>query len=154
MPFKYVIKWRRAQPEKLSVEAYHRYPHTEEEKRRPAFIIGEAKGASILAVRHLLERAAKKFPNKRYNKTIHIILDGGDNEAYEMAYRIGLIAALLNKAKTSEEIKKQVRYIQGAMPEEIWFWTSKLLDEEIGERALDALAVLSGVVAAQNKKHP
>jgi hypothetical protein len=39
------------------------------------------------------------------------------------------------------------------MPEEIWFWTSKLLDEEIGEKALNALAILSGAITTQNKKH-
>lgn len=152
MPFKYIIKWHRTQPEKLSVEAYHKYPHTEQEKRKPAFIIGKAEGASIIAIRHMLEKAAQKFPTKKYSKTIHIILNENDDKAYETAYRIGLAAALINKAQTTEEIQKYTRYIQNAMPEEIWFWTSKLLDEEIGEKAIDALAILSGATKTQNEE--
>ena len=127
----------------VSVEAYHRYPNTEEEKRKPAFIIGRAEGASVIAVRNMLERAIQKFPSRKYRKTIHIILNANDEEAYETAYRIGLTVAILKKAESPEEIKKYVRYIQSATREEIFFWTSKLLDEEIGEKALDALAILS-----------
>jgi hypothetical protein len=144
MPFKYVIKWRRHQPEKVVVEAYHKYPKTEHEKHKPAFIIGKVEGAEIIAIRHMLEKAVKKFPTKNYGKTIHIILNESDPIAYETAYRIGLAAALINKAKTPHEVKICARYIENAMPEEIWFWTSKLLDEEIGIKALDALTILSG----------
>ncbi|MEM2129852.1 MAG: hypothetical protein QXZ70_04560, partial [Candidatus Bathyarchaeia archaeon] len=64
--------------------------------------------------------------------------------AYETAYRIGLAAALINKAQTQQEIEKGTRYILNTTPEEIWFWTSKLLDDEINTKALEALAVLSG----------
>ncbi|MEM3704378.1 MAG: hypothetical protein QXZ02_04370 [Candidatus Bathyarchaeia archaeon] len=152
MPFKYIIKWHRTQPEKLSVEAYHKYPHTEQEKHKPAFIIGKAEGAGIIAIRHMLEKTAQKFPTKKYSKTIRIILNESDDEAYETAYRIGLAAALINRAQTTKEIQKYTRYIQNAMPEEIWFWTSKLLNEEVGEKAIDALAILSGATKTENEK--
>jgi hypothetical protein len=151
MPFKYIIKWRRHNLEKVSVEAYHKYPKSEQEKRKPAFIIGQAEGAEIIAIRHMLEKAAKKFPTRKYGKTIHIILNESDPTAYETAYRIGLAAALINKAQTPQEVKMCTRYIENAMPEEIWFWTSKLLDEEIGVKALDALAILSGAKQASVK---
>lgn len=151
MPFKYVVKWRRTQLEKLSVEAYHKYPQTEEEKHKPAFIIGRAEGAGLIAIRHMLEKAAQKFPTRKYKKALHIILNENNDEAYETAYRIGLAAALINKAQTPEEIEKGTRYIQNAMPEEIWFWTSKLLDEEINTKALEALAILSGATQNSNK---
>lgn len=144
MPFKYIIKWRRTQPEKVSVEAYHKYPHTMEERQKPAFVIGKTEGASVLAIRHLLEKASQKFPVRKYKKTTHIILNENNEEAYETAYRVGLAVALLNKAKNPQQIQRCVRYVQSTMPEEIWFWTSKLLDEEVGERALDALFILSG----------
>jgi nitrogen regulatory protein P-II 1 len=39
---------------------------------------------------------------------------------------------------------KLLRYVLNVMPEEIWFWTSKLLDDEINSKSLDALAMLSG----------
>ncbi|MEM4234564.1 MAG: hypothetical protein QXU75_05400 [Candidatus Methanomethylicaceae archaeon] len=144
MPFKYIIKWHRGQPEKLSVEAYHKYPHTEEEKHKPAFVIGRTEGAAVLAIRHMLEKASQKFPIRKYKKTIHIILNENNEEAYENAYRIGLAAALLSKAKTPEQIQKSVRYVQNVTPEEIWFWTSKILDEEVGERAIEALFIICG----------
>jgi len=159
MPFKYVIKWRKINPEKLSVEAYHKYPHTEIEKHKPAFIIGKAQGGGLLAIRHVLESAAQKYPTKRYGKTLCILLNGGDESAYETAYRIGLAAAMINKSQTTYEIQKTTSYILNATPEEIWFWTSKLLDDEINTKALEALAVLSGATQTnqtsptKNKQH-
>jgi len=146
MPFKYIIKWRRTHPEKVSVEAYHRYPKTEEEKTKPAFIIGQTEGSGVLAIRHILENATQKNPTKKYGSTTHILLDENDTSAYESAYRIGLAAALISKARTSTEIEKGTRYILNATPEEIWFWTSKWLDEDLNERALQALAVMSGSI--------
>ncbi|MCL6579387.1 MAG: hypothetical protein K6T73_08380 [Candidatus Bathyarchaeota archaeon] len=144
MPFKYIIKWQKTNPEKISVEAFHRYPHTEEEKRKPAFTIGKAQGGGLLAIRHVLEKAAQKYPTKKRGKTTYILLNEGDEKAYETAYRIGLAAAMINKAQTTQEIQKTTHYILNATPEEIWFWTSKLLDDEINTKALEALAVLTG----------
>ena len=148
MPFKYIIKWRKTHPEKISVEAFHRYPHTEEEKHKPTFIIGKAEGGGVLAIRHLLENAAQKNPTKKRGNTTYILLTENDPAAYETAYRIGLAAAIIDKAQTPQEIEKGTRYILNTTPEEIWFWTSKLLDDEINVKALDALAILSG--ATQN----
>jgi len=150
MPFKYIIKWRRTHPEKVTVEAYHRYPKTEEEKTKPAFTIGQAEGSSLLAIRHVLEKAAQRNTTKKHGNTTHILIDESDPTAYESAYRIGLAAALLNKAQTSTEIEKGTRYILNATPEEIWFWTSKWLDEDLNERALQALAVMSGTLDLTN----
>jgi len=146
MPFKYIIKWRKTHPEKISVEAFHRYPHTEEEKHKPAFTIGKAEGGGILAIRHMLEKAAQKNPTKKHGNTLHILLTENDPAAYETAYRIGLAAALIDKAQTQQEIEKGTRYILNTTPEEIWFWTSKLLDDEINTKALEALAILSGAI--------
>jgi hypothetical protein len=153
MPFKYVIKWRRTQPEKISVEAYHRYPHTKEEKHKPAFTIGKAEGGGILAIRHALEKAAQKNPTKKHGNNTYIYLTENDPAAYENAYRIGLAAALIDKAETTQQIEKTTRYTLNATPEEIWFWTSKLLDDEINTRALDALAILSGAAEPNNTTH-
>ncbi|MGB9882272.1 MAG: hypothetical protein ACPLM9_01630 [Methanomassiliicoccales archaeon] len=151
MPFKYVIKWQKTNPEKVTVEAFHKYPHTEEEKHKPAFIIGKAQGGGLLAIRHTLEKAAQKYPIKRRGKTTYIFLNEGDETAYETAYRIGLAAAMINKAQTAQELQKTTHYILNATSEEIWFWTSKLLDDEINTKALDALAVLSGATQTSQK---
>jgi len=150
MPFKYIIKWRRTHPEKVTVEAYHRYPKTEEEKTKPAFTIGKAEGGSVLTIRHVLEEAAQKNPTKKHGNTTHILINENDTTAYESAYRIGLAAALINKAQNSTEIEKGTRYILNATPEEIWFWTSKWLDDDLSERALQALGVMSGSMNLNN----
>ena len=147
MPFKYIIKWQRTNPEKVSVEAYHRYPKTEEEKRKPAFVIGKATGGGIIAIRHVLEQAAKKHPTKKRGKAIHIFLD----RDIETAYRIGLAAALIDKAETIQQIEKTTKYVLNATPEEVWFWTSKWLDDEINSKALEALAILSGGIEMTKK---
>ena len=99
----------------------------------------------------------KKPPKKTQQKnaaTIHTFLTENDPAAYEDAYRIGLAAALIQKAETTQQIEKTTRYTLNATPEEIWFWTSKLLDDEINTRALDALAILSGATELNNTTHP
>ncbi|MCX8151318.1 MAG: hypothetical protein N3D85_07450 [Candidatus Bathyarchaeota archaeon] len=157
MPFNYLIKWSRTNPEKVTVEAYHKYPQTIEEKRKPLFTIGKAKGGGLLAIRHLLEKATQKNPTKKQGNVTKIFLSETDPQAYETVYRIGLAVAMINKAKTKEEIEKATRYILNAMPEEIWFWTSKLLDDEINSKSLDALAIISGAKTLKTHKqkhHP
>ncbi|NIO37149.1 hypothetical protein GTO27_05535, partial [Candidatus Bathyarchaeota archaeon] len=91
-----------------------------------------------------LEKAAKNNPTKKRGKTTRILLDENNQTAYETAYRIGLATALINTAQTPQEIQKGTKYILNATPEEVGFWTSKLLDDEINTKALEALAVPSG----------
>jgi len=147
MPFKYIIKWQRTNPEKVRVEAYHRYPKTDKEKRFPAFTIGRAEGGGLLAIRHALEQAAKKHLTHAKGKTTRVLLD----RDIETAYRIGLATALIDRAQTNQQVEKTTKYVLNATPEEIWFWTSKWLDEEINSRALDALALISGGIEIINQ---
>jgi len=150
MPFKYIIKWQRTNPEKVRVEAYYRYPKNDKEKRYPAFTIGKAEGGGLLAIRHALEQAAKSHPTQTRGKTTRVLLD----RDIKIAYRIGLATALIDRAQTNQQIEKTTRYVLNATPEEIWFWTSKWLDEEINSRALDALAVISGANETANSPQP
>ena len=139
MPFKYVVTWRRTHPESVIVEARPRYSRNPNETQR-AFIIGKATGSRVLTIRQALEDAMKRFPSKRRGRVVRILLDHGD----DVAYRIGLAVALLSKARNHREMEKGVRYVLDATPEEVWFWSSKWLDDSLGERALQALAVMSG----------
>jgi len=148
MPFKYEIKWQKTNPETVKVEAYHRYPKTEEEKRKPAFTIGRAKGGGVLTIRHALEQAAKNHPSERKGSTTRIRLD----RDIETAYRIGLAAALIDASGTTQQIERTTRYVLSATPEEVWFWTSKWLDDDINSKALEALAVLSGGIEITKQK--
>lgn len=142
MPFKYVVTWRRTHPESVTVEARPRYSKNQNETQKGAFIIGKASGSRVLTIRHTLEDAMKRFPSKRRGRVVRILLDHGD----DAAYRIGLAAALLSKAKNNHEMERSVSYILNATPEEVWFWSSKWLDDNLGERALQALAVMSGTL--------
>lgn len=109
---------------------------------------------NILAIRHALEKAAQKNPTKKRGSNTYIYLTENDLAAYENAYRIGLATALIDKAQTPQQIEKTTRYTLNATPEEVWFWTSKLLDDEINVRALDTLAILSGAAELNNTTHP
>ncbi|MBC7127932.1 MAG: hypothetical protein H5T32_06970 [Candidatus Methanosuratus sp.] len=142
MPFRYLIRWKKVNPEEVSVEAYHKYPHSEEERRKPAFVIGRGKGSKLLLIRHLLEQAAKKNSTRRYGKSLHIRFNE-DQESYDTVFRIGLAVALIGRAN-GDNVDCALRYVLSAPPEEVWFWTSKLLNDETGPRAIGALMVISG----------
>jgi hypothetical protein len=140
LPFKYVIKWKRKHPESVVVEARNAYRPHRKGARRKAFVLGRASGSRLLTIRHTLEDALKRFPHKKQGGTTLIFLNRNDEEAY----RIGLATALLGKATDNREMQRGVSYILNATPEEVWFWSSKWLDEDLGEKALKALTVLSG----------
>jgi len=140
MPFEYLVTWRRTHPESVTVEARHRYSGNHMEARKRAFIIGRASGSRVLTLRHTLEDAMKRFPSKRQGRVVRILLDHGD----DAAYRIGLAAALLSKARDHREMERGVSYILSATTEEVWFWSSKWLDEDMSEKTLHALAIMSG----------
>ena len=139
-------------PRKSSRRSVPQIPEDKRGKNKPFFVIGKAKGGGLLAIRHLLENAAQKNPTKKQGDITKIFLSETDPVAYEMVYRIGLAVALIDKAKTQEEIEKGARYVLNVMPEEIWFWTSKLLDDEINSKALDALAIISGATPLKSSK--
>lgn len=140
MPFKYIIRWRRRYPESVIVEAQNAYRTHQSKRGKKAFVLGRASGSRLLTIRHTLEDALKRFPHKKQGNVVQILLDCDD----EVAYRIGLATALLAKAKNHREMERGVRYVLNATPEEVWFWSSKWLDDSLGERALQALAVMSG----------
>ena len=71
---------------------------------------------------------------------MRILLDHDD----EAAYRIGLATALLSKVSNALDMERGVRYVLTATPEEVWFWTSKWLDNSVGEKTIQALALMSG----------
>lgn len=142
MPFRYLIKWKKGNPEEVSIEAYHKYPHSEEEKHKPAFVIGRGKGSKLLLIRHLLEQAAKKNSTRQYGRILHIRFNE-DQESYDTVFRIGLAVALIGR-ENGDNVDCALRYILSATPEEVWFWTSKLLNDETGPRTIGALMVMSG----------
>lgn len=140
MPFKYVINSRRLPPESLSVEAFFRYPQSPQHREKPVFAIGRAKGSRILTIHHALEDIATRYPSRKRRGSVRIPLDHDD----ATAYRIGLATALLHMAKDSIEMERGVRHVLSATLEEIWFWSSKWFDEDVSDKALQALVIISG----------
>lgn len=141
MPYRYVASWQRACPERLSVYALHRYPVSSEERRSRAFTIGTASGSRLLTLRDTLHKMVESHQHRRRGEGTFI--DFGEDD--EGAYRLGLAASLLMRAGDPWEMERGVRYVLNATSEEVWFWTSKFLDDNVGGNALDALALMAGL---------
>lgn len=145
MPFKYVLRWTNGEREKIGVEAWVRYPSVPKERKHPAFVIGVVEGSRTIVLRDRAEQAAAAFGVKAFGKTKKVTFPLDDTKAVAEAYRLGLAAAVLRSAVDNEAVNQASRYVLSITDEEVWFWTSKLLDATIGrERVIDALCVLSG----------
>jgi len=149
MPYRYVVKWNKAPPESIRVEAWPRDRSLAlpEEKHKPSFTIGRLKGTRTIMLWHLVDDLASRYGSttKRQTKTIDLPPD--DIQAIADAYRLGLAAAALNHIKSEEAAEHTFRYITRATQEEIWFWASKYLgvvDEAIKtQRVVEALCIIS-----------
>jgi len=78
-----------------------------------------------------------------------------DVNAIAEAYRIGLAAAVLTHADERSKGINAISYVLSITDEEVWFWTSKLLDRRIGpKRAISSLCIMSGSwdVPAEGKR--
>jgi hypothetical protein len=152
MPFRYVLKWDRGNTEKISIKAYPRYPSKSNEKRKPTFEIGSIKGSRAIILRDAVESSIKQYGSRQYGKITQVNFPKDNSEAIAMAYRIGLTAAVLREAPNNGAVHKATSYILDATNEEIWFWTSKLLDKRIGpEKAVTALCIISGAKRIKRK---
>jgi hypothetical protein len=150
MPFRYVVKWKKAPPESIRVEAWPRDKSLAlpEELHKPSFIIGRLKGTRTIMLWHLVDDLASRYGAITQKQTITINLPPDDIPVISEAYRLGLAAAALSHIKSEESAEHALRYITRATQEEIWFWASKYLgvvDEAIEtKRVVEALCILSG----------
>jgi hypothetical protein len=145
MPFEYVLDWNRGNVEKISVTAYPRYSPKAKAHKKPAFVIGAVEGSRAIILRDGVEDAVRSYGSKRTGTTVRVHFPKNDTEAIAKAYRIGLAAAVLENAPNNGAIHKSTSYILDATNEEVWFWTSKLLDKRVGsERTVAALCIVSG----------
>ena len=145
MPFQYVIKWYLGDIEKITVEAWHRYPTTKKDKEKPAFVIGKLEGNRVLLLRDKIYDIIHKYGSRKYHKTIKISFPPDDPKAIAEAYRIGLSAAVVSNIEDNDSIQKASNYVLDVTDEEIWFWTSKLLNSAIGpQKTISALCIVSG----------
>jgi hypothetical protein len=145
MPFKYVLRWTNGEREQIGVEAWVRYPTMPKERKHPAFVIGMVEGSRTIVLRDRVEHAAALYGARTFGKSKRVTFPLDDTKAVAEAYRIGLTAAVLRSAEGNEAVNRASRYVLSVPDEEVWFWTSKLLDPTVSrEQVIDALCVLSG----------
>jgi len=150
MTYKYIVKWRRAPPEYITVEAWPRYPSLAlpNERRKPSFTIGRIQGARAIILRQTVTDLEKKFGSRQRGQVKRIELPPDDIQAIADVYRLGLAAAALSQIKSADAAERAYRYITRATREEIWFWTSKYLgvveDAIKTKRVVKALCLISG----------
>ena len=145
MPFKYVMKWYQGEKERITIEAWHRYPTTKSDKEKVAFIIGKLEGSRVLLLREKIYQIIHEFGSRKYDKTQRVLFPLDDTKAIAEAYRLGLAASVLNFSGDNSAIQRASNYVLNTTDEEVWFWTSKLLDTHVGpKKTISALCIISG----------
>jgi len=150
MPYRYVVKWRKAPNEAITVEAWPKDKSLAlpNERHKPSFTIGKLRGTRTIMLWQLIKDLTNKYKSKYKGRTTRVDLPQGNIPAIADAYRLGLAAAALSHIKSEEAAEHALRYITRATQEEIWFWASKYLgvvDEAIEtQRVVEALCILSG----------
>ena len=145
MPFKYVLRWTTKERERIGVEAWARYPSVSKERKHPSFVIGSVEGSRTILLRDRAEQAIATYGAKTFGHTKKVSFPLDDTKAIAEAYRIGLAAAVLHSAVDNESVNRANRYVLSITDEEVWFWTSKLLDANMSrDRVIDALCIISG----------
>ena len=149
MTYRYIVKWRRAPSEYVSVEAWPRDSSlaTPGERGKPSFTIGRLEGTRNIMLWMIVEDLARRFGSRKRGRLTKIELPPDDIEAVAEAYRLGLAAAALANIESEEAAENALRYITRATQEEIWFWASKFLgvvDKGIKrKRVIEALSIIS-----------
>lgn len=149
MPYRYVVKWRKAPDETVTVEAWpkDRSLALPREIYKPSFTIGKLKGTRTIMLWQAINDLEARYGSKERGRATRIDLPPEDISAIADAYRLGLTAAALNHIKSEDAAEHTLRYITRATQEEIWFWASKYLgvvDEAIKtQRVVEALCVIS-----------
>lgn len=152
MSYKYILKYNRGAESKISVEAWPRLKQyaTQKERGKPSFVIGSVSGSRTIMLWHFIDHSKKKYSSEKNGKYVRITFPPEDADAINDAYRTGLAAAVVDAAEDSERADAALRYISRMTNEEVWFWTSKLLNV-IGDRTdrkkvLTAIYVMSGAI--------
>jgi len=111
MPYKYVLKWYRGETERVTVEAWHRYPNDKKEKEKPAFVIGSIKGSKTVVLRDSVENIIKLYGGKKYGPTMRVEFPLDDTKAMAEAYMFGLAASVLKYAPDNSSLHRASVYV-------------------------------------------
>ncbi len=101
MTYKYVLKWRTGEKSNIVVEAWSSVSKIKlsDERKKPSFIIGSAKGKRTIILMSIVEELKKKYKVKNKNGLYRIDFPFDDIEAIADVYRIGLAAQVVSKSK-------------------------------------------------------
>ncbi len=155
MPYKYILKWQQGEKERVTVEAWNRYPVSKKEKEKAVFLIGTIDGSRVIILRDLIQKIISLYNSKKFGPTQRVEFPLDDTKAIADAYRVGLAASVLKYAPDNDALQKASMYVLNITNEEVWFWTSKLLDQNVGrQRTISALCIVSGAwdIPKQGKK--
>ncbi|HZW56640.1 MAG TPA: hypothetical protein VFF30_10155 [Nitrososphaerales archaeon] len=98
-------------------------------------------------LRQLIEDAIRSYGSRQRQLSIRVDFPRDDVQAIAVAYRLGLLAAVLSEIKDEESLEHAYEYLMRATQEEIWFWASKMLGviDQIPKKnnVVKALAVLA-----------
>ncbi|MEM0337732.1 MAG: hypothetical protein QW683_07450 [Candidatus Caldarchaeum sp.] len=149
MTYRYLLRYvKNRKSQRITVEAWPRRKElaTPPELRKPSFIIGKLNGQRTELTIYLIKELTHKYGAQK-TKTGFVIRFPETIEAIADAYRVGLALAILSEASTEEEAENALRYVERSAPEEIWFWTSKLLGiiktDASPNKVIRALAILA-----------
>jgi len=148
--YRYILRFiKNSNSKRITVEAWPRRKGlaTSQELRKPSFIIGKLTGERTSMAHYLIKELLNKYGAEKTKSGFIIRFPENVIEAIIDVYRIGLALAILSKVKTDEEAENVLRYIERCTPEEIWFWTSKLLGfirkDTSPNKVVEALAILA-----------
>ncbi len=129
MPYRYVLKWRRGYKESIIVEAWPKSKELalESERRKPSFVIGRLSGSRTIMLRELVEDTIRRYNSNVKGASIRVDFPKDDVQAIAVAFRIGLLAAILAEIQDRNSAENAYEYLMNATQEEIWFWASKML---------------------------
>ncbi|MEM4546915.1 MAG: hypothetical protein QW328_09175 [Nitrososphaerota archaeon] len=150
MTYRYVLRFiKNDKLERITVEAWPKRKElaTLKELRKPSFIIGKLTGERTSMIHYLIKELLNKYGAEKTKSGYVIRFPENVIEAINDAYRVGLTLAILSMVTSGEEAESVLRYIERCTPEEIWFWTSKLLGvikkDASPKKVVEALAILA-----------
>jgi hypothetical protein len=136
------MTWQKAGEERIAVEA--RYQNFLKGRgKEEAFEMGWVEGARCSLIKELARNVERRYRHGDGEGRVVVDLPSGPS-GEDIGRRMALITSVLREAPDNAALERAYDYLDSASPMEINFWTSKLLDQEVGaERVVPALLLVS-----------
>jgi hypothetical protein len=136
------MTWKKAGEERIAVEA--RYQNFLKGRgKEEAFELGWVEGPRCSLIKELARNVERRYRHGDGDGRVVVDLPSGPS-GEDIGRRMALITSVLREAPDNAALERAYDYLDSASPMEINFWTSKLLDQEVGaERVVPALLLVS-----------